>query len=97
MESEIYQMAIRKLAGVPETDFRRLVYEFVARCPREFLEAMGDNDPLDCDLIRIFRESNNSLIPLIKECRLRTGWGLKEAKDYVEALLERKGLWNQRR
>ena len=39
------------------------------------------------DLIRMAREGESNKSPVIKEARLQTGLGLKEAKDLVEGLI----------
>lgn len=52
------------------------------------LAALGVSDipesPMDAELRRI--RSEQGPIQAIKRCRELTGWGLSEAKDYVESL-----------
>lgn len=90
---EAYENAIRALQSVSESDYKRLVYEFAALCPNEFLAVIQKEPSIDTKVLAVFRQTN-SIISAIKEYRSLTNQGLKESKDYVEALLEKKGLRN---
>lgn len=88
---EAYEKAIRALQTVEEHDYKRFVYEFAALCPNEFLSVINQKPTVDRKIIDVYKDTN-SIISAIKECRALTNWGLKEAKDYVEALLDAKGI-----
>jgi ribosomal protein L7/L12 len=88
---ESYEAAIRALESVNEADYKRLVYEFAALCPNEFISVIEKVPSTDRKVIEVFRQTN-SIISAIKEHRALTNSGLKESKDYVEALLQKKGL-----
>ena len=70
----------------PETDFRALVIEIAKRHPKAVCEvAVFEGWEQEClPLIR-----SEQKIQAIKVCRAMTGMSLEEAKDAVEALMER--------
>jgi ribosomal protein L7/L12 len=93
LSSEVYKQAIRALQSVSEADYKGLVFEFAALCPNEFISVIEKVPSTDRKVMEVFRQTN-SIISAIKEYRALTNSGLKDSKDYVEALLEKKGLRN---
>lgn len=70
----------------PETDFRALLIEIAKRHPKAVCE-VAVLSPWEKECLPLIRAEKK--IGAIKVCRELTGLPLKEAKDAVEALMER--------
>jgi len=81
----IHQQAIDIITD-PETDFRQIVVELAKYHP-EFLVNFVGNEAWERQVIPLLRADRK--IAAIKLCRNITPMTLKEAKDAVEALMER--------
>jgi predicted kinase len=47
---------------------------------------------LDGTILKVLRTNDYKIIPAIRYCREQTSMGLKEAKDYVEALMKKHNI-----
>ena len=70
----------------PETDFRGMVIEIAKRHPKAVCE-VATFVPWEKECLPLIHSEQK--IQAIKVCRNLTGLPLKEAKDAVEALMER--------
>ena len=70
------------------------VVEDIERSVSPIASNPDDDDDSVPDLLQLLREGNK--IEAIKRHRARTGTGLKESKDYVEALAARHGIVDPR-
>ena len=70
----------------PETDFRELVIQIAKKHPK-VVATLGRFKSWETQCLPLIRADKK--IGAIKVCRDLTGWPLKEAKEAVEALMER--------
>ena len=56
------------------------------KCKEASANPAGRRKEIDTEILNQLGDSNNR-VAAIKRCRELCGWGLKEAKDYVEALM----------
>lgn len=85
------------------TDFREMVFAFAMEFPEEFCKVMynitGEENltveqAMMNDVLAMAAQGEGK-IQCIKYVRSVTGWGLKEAKEWCDALQQKKpNLWN---
>lgn len=81
-----YRRAIDALMN-PHLDYRAIVVEFAKMYPAEFCKiAGGTTTALDDEILALYKSGRK--VEAIKHHRATTGAGLKEAKDYCDALFE---------
>lgn len=83
------------------TDFREMVFAVAMEYPEEFCKVMAKisgeeqlawEDAMRNDVIAMAKQGEGK-IQAIKYVRSLTQWGLKEAKDWCDALGHTHGLW----
>lgn len=91
-----YPKAIDVLMGLKDTDYRGIVIELCKKNPSEFVRIVDASqhkpDPVTVEITEMLRKEPHRWIQAIKRHRELTESGLKEAKDFVEALMAKLGI-----